>query len=96
MTREDIASSLKPIEWRDDTYKPKEVFFIAFFDRRYAAIYGVPWGKLTITIYARYYNMPDPPITYKNVTMAEAKMIARYWQIEEEYRRLNLEEQKEK
>lgn len=96
MTREDIAKSLKPIKWRDDTYKPNEVFLIAVFDRRYATIYGVPGRNMTITIYARYYNMPDPPVTYKGVTMDEAKMIARYWQIEEEYRRLQIEEQKEK
>ena len=92
MTRTDIAISLKLITWREDKYEPNEVYLIGVFGRRYAIISGMLGRKLTITINMRYCTEPDPPITYKDVTMDEAKMIARYWQVEEACRHFDIDE----
>lgn len=92
MTREDIAKSLKPITWREDKYEHNEVYLVATLDRRYAIISGMLGRKLTITIRMINCSKPDPAITYKDVTMDEAKMIARYWQVEEACRHFNLDE----
>ena len=93
MTREDIAKSLKPIVWHDDSYKHNEVVLMGSFDRKYAIISGLLGRKMEVTICTVTTSKAYPRITYKNVTMDEAKMIARYWQVEEACRHFNLDEQ---
>ena len=96
MTQEEIAKTLKPIKWQEDAYKPNEVYFMGCFGRRFAVISGTVRGKITLTINPRYNYMPDPPTIYKDVTIEEAMQIARHWQVEDEYKRLSIEDQKEK
>ena len=71
MTREDIAISLKPLNWMEDELDNGDPVLSADYDVYNAYIKEENNGRVTLTIF--YEGEPDPEAKYIGFTMQEAK-----------------------
>lgn len=91
MTREDIAISLKPLDWMEDELDNGDPVLSADYDVYNAYIKEESDGTATLTIF--YTGDQDPEIKYTGFTMQEAKEIARLHQVDSFCEYFNFDEE---
>jgi hypothetical protein len=90
MTREDIAISLKPLNWMEDELDNGDPVLSADYDVYNAYIKEENNGRVTLTIF--YEGEPDPEAKYIGFTMQEAKGLARLHQVDSFCKYFNFDE----
>lgn len=90
MTRTDIAISLKPLNWMEYELDNGDPVLSADYDGYTAYIEGENDGAVTLTIICM--DEPIPDDKYTNLTMQEAKDIARLHQVDSFCEYFNLDD----
>lgn len=83
MTREEIASSLKPLEWlRGEDYYGNQIIYADLL-KKTAYIKEQDGGHVTLLFGHDNGNKIDVIKTYGGISMSVAKALAREWQVSE-------------
>nr|DAQ30720.1 MAG TPA: hypothetical protein [Caudoviricetes sp.] len=83
MTREDIANSLKPLEWlRGEDHYGNQIIYADLL-KKTAYIKEFDGGHVSLFFGRDNGNKIDVIKTYGGISMSVAKVVAREWQISE-------------